>query len=136
MIDYAVREALGPYGRVLLDFWLDHAIIISSIVLVYGVIVVRAQHNLQLLAQKTYELLGKEDFLAQAELEKILKVQELTFWDTLRSSSRFPFITLPFSLIIYRISQANMNKLLCRYFVYQQRAKQSKNARRTHVTKI
>jgi hypothetical protein len=131
MVDYAVREALGPYGRLLLDFWLDHALIISSVVLAYGIVVMGAQKNLQNLVQKTVELLGKDVFTANSDPKAILETQVPAFWDDLRSSSRFPFITLPFSLYIYRTSQANMNKLLCRYFNYQQKAQETRNRRRS-----
>ncbi|MDR2553623.1 MAG: hypothetical protein LBD31_10740 [Treponema sp.] len=128
MIDYAVREALGPYGRAMLDFWLEHTIVISSIVLLYGILVICAQRNLQNMVHKCIDLLGKET-LMRAEPEKIWDSQNQEFWNTVQQSSHFPFIALPFSLVVHRITSANMNKLLGRYFSYQQKAQQARQKR-------
>jgi ABC-type maltose transport system permease subunit len=125
-----VREALGVYGRMLLDFWLEHNLIISSIVLLYGIVVLIAQNNFQNLVSETYKLLGKEKTTDRLELKKILAAQTSEFWNILQNSSKFPFITLPFSLFIYRVTKANMNKLFGRYLSYQQKTKTGKTTRR------
>jgi len=125
MVDYIVREALGVHGRAVLDFWLENNLIISSIVLAYGILVICANKNLQKLAQKACELLGKEEW-AEKELTTVLKDKEPDFWDTLWAFSKFPFISLPFSLGLYRTNQTNLIKLLERFFSYKMKTRQKK----------
>jgi hypothetical protein len=120
MIDAIVREALGAHGRVILDFWLEHTLIISSIVLLYGVIVVCANNNFQNLIKKARELAGVEE-LAGQDPAVTLAEKDTNFWEILLKSSRFPFIASSFSLLLHRVTRVNAQKLLSSYFLTLQK---------------
>ena len=117
MIDYIIRGVLGEYGRIILDFWLDNNLLVSSILLAYGIFIIISNKNLQKMAKKGYELLGKEDW-SDNELTEILNEKDIDFWNTIQESSRFPFISLPLSVVSYRVTQTNLKTFLTRYFLH------------------
>ena len=122
LIDRLTKEFLGKYGRIALDFLLSNTFVICTIVIAYGTLLIFAQRNLEKLAEKTKKSENSNE-LFKKDPASALAEKDPEFWEQLREASKFPFISLPSSLLFYRLTQANMNKLLSRYLVLQQKTK-------------
>ena len=120
LINAMLREFLGKYGIKLLDVLLSNSLIVCTIVIFYGVLLVFAQGNMEKIGKKAKNL-ETGDILPGKDPASILAAKKPEFWEQLQEGIRFPFISLPSSFLLYRITQANMNKLLIRYFLSQQR---------------
>ena len=111
MFDSISREFLGKYGRMLLDFVLSNGLVICSIVVIYGAFLIYAQRNMENIGKKA-KTMEIDDVLCNSDPVAALAAKEHDFWEALRKASRFPFISLPTSFLLYPVNQTNINKLL------------------------
>lgn len=114
------REMLGQYGRILLDFFLNNRLIISLIIILYGVILLVAHQNLKAMAQKALDLKGSSLF-DHADPALVLAEEGDGFWEELKKAFTFPILSMPSSFLIYRTTRANQQKLLASYILYRQK---------------
>lgn len=131
MIDSINREFLGKYGRIVLDFCLENTLIICGIVVVYGMLLAAAHNNLERIAKKA-KALGEDGLFNAGKPEEILAAKNEEFWNELQYASGFPFISHSTKLLLYRVNKKNIQKLLSRFIVYQQKNK-PKPLKRKHT---
>ncbi|MDR1904400.1 MAG: hypothetical protein LBQ88_19215 [Treponema sp.] len=115
-----LRDFLGKYGRLFLDFCLENSFVVGVIVVSYGMILIIAQGNLDKIAKKAREL-GPEELFESKNPALILEKRERAFWDELRAVSSFPFIAHSTGLFLHSLSVKNMQKLLGRFIIYKQK---------------
>jgi len=118
LINALIENFLGKYGRILLDILLSNSFIICIIVIVYGIVLHFAQKNMENIGKKA-KMLKLNVIFSGKEPNALLSAKESELWEQLRKDIKFPFISLPSSLFLYRITEVNINKLLVRYFLSQ-----------------
>ena len=104
----------------MLDVLLSNSFAVCTLVVIYGVILILAQRNLEKLAEKA-KTLENGNILYSNDPAAALAEKGLPFWEELRKTSRFPFIALASSFLVYRVTQENMNKLLVRFISQKQK---------------
>jgi hypothetical protein len=131
LIDSINREFLGKYGRIVLGFCLENSLVICGIVIVYGMLLAAAHNNLERIAKKA-KALGEDGLFNAGKPEEILAAKNEEFWNELQYASGFPFISHSTKLLLYRVNKKNIQKLLSRFIVYQQKIK-PKPLKRKHT---
>jgi hypothetical protein len=127
-IEAIIRDFLGKYGRIALDFCLENSLIICGIVIVYGMILAAAQNNLERIVKKAGDL--EDGLFKTGKPDELLNTKSEEFWDELRRASGFPFISHATKLLLYRVNKPNIQKMLSRFIVYQQKNKPKPPKRR------
>jgi hypothetical protein len=122
LLEAISRDFLGKYGRIVLNFCLENSLIVCGIVIVYGIVLAAAQNNLERIAKKAKDL-GKDELFKTGKPEELLGSKSEEFWDELRHASGFPFISHSTKLLLYRVNKQNIQKMLSRFIVYQQKNK-------------
>jgi hypothetical protein len=120
LINAIIRDFLGKYGGKLLDLVLSNSSIICLVVVLYGTVLIFARRNMEKIGKEAKSLEDGSIF-SEREPFSALASRDAMFWDQLRKVSRFPFITLPSSLLLYRVTRTNTHILLAKYIVYRQR---------------
>jgi hypothetical protein len=122
LLEAISKDFLGKYGRSVLDFCLENSLIMCGIVIIYGIILVAAQNNLERIAEKAKDL-GNDELFNTNKPEEILDTKNGEFWTELQYTSGFPFISHPTKLLLYRVNKKNLQKMLSRFITYQQKNK-------------
>ena len=110
MIDVITRGSLGEFGSLLLDFYINNAIWINSIIAIYAFLVVWAHVGYQRVGERI-----KEELIAthgesvknksEAWFAKAISRAELN-WEIIAAQIKIPFIT-PKNSILIRVKSAN-----------------------------
>ena len=110
MIDVITRGSLGEFGSLLLDFYINNAIWINTVLAIYALLVVWAHVGYQRVGERI-----KEELIAahgesvknksEAWFAKAISLAELN-WEIIASHVKMPFIT-PKNSILIRVKSAN-----------------------------
>ncbi|MDR1388793.1 MAG: hypothetical protein LBJ31_02325 [Treponema sp.] len=122
IFDTLIRDFLGKYGRIALDFCLENSLVIGLVVIGYGYLLIRAQNNLEKVVKKARELAGPVLFEAEKPAA-LIALKGDDFWDTIRAESAFPFVAHPTTLLLRRPSAPVLKRLLERSILYEQKNK-------------
>jgi hypothetical protein len=118
-INSLLRDLLGKYGRMVLDFLLSNSFVLCAGIVLYGTVLIFARRNLEKMGKKA-KAAEDGDALSHGDPAAVFAAKEAEYWEQLRQDSQFPFISLQSSLSLYRVTQENMNKLLVGHFLAQQ----------------
>lgn len=99
MLDSILRSLLGGYGEVLLDFYLEHNLIINGILFLYAIIVSFSyksyRHALSLLIAFLHEN-HAQNLEGKTVKEMVYKLEKLDLpWDDAINANWFPLIAQP-----------------------------------------
>jgi hypothetical protein len=120
LVEIIIRDFLGKYGSLALDFLRENSLFIGILVILYGLVLILAQNNLEKIAKKANEL-ENGNLFAKKEPLTFLTAKPPEFWDDLQHVSGFPFISHTTKLLLYRVTQENLCKLLVRYITFRQK---------------
>ena len=99
VVDVIIREFLGNWGQILLDFYLRYSLYVNSLLFLYVVLVILSRRSYHLTLRRLLAILEDQ---YQAEIRKKNRHQikaALTRqgvpWEQALGASRYPFLTPP-----------------------------------------
>ena len=115
MFDIIIRSFIGDAGGRLLDFYLEHSLIINGIILLYFIFILIGRRNYGRVLEKVVSNLNGEHTTQlksnnPKQLVSALKRMDIP-WKEGVDSTFFPIITPPGSFRPYLKNEANLEKL-------------------------
>lgn len=110
MIRTFVLYMLGPWGRQVLQFYLDHSLWINGLVVAYGVLLAVAHLNLRRLENRAVEALRRRRSLGQGSAT--MAAGPLAWEEIIPGASFFPFVAGKTGLIPRRCRPDVLERLI------------------------
>lgn len=96
----------GPLANRVVDFYLEHQLLLNTLVVLYGALLAVAHFNLQRIQAFLLEQYETEE--QEEALEALARESDESIVERINGELRFPLIASPYFFAVHRVSRRNL----------------------------